>query len=238
MPGLLSCCVEDRRARRAKRQAIVAFLQVPSDKDVDDYESLGDLAVEVTEEMREQLLDLRGYMKKTLPAYMVPSLYVPMANAKNVAQKMERKVLQQWLEKQPVDRLEMWSLGSGKAKTMPAEEKDVQMQALWVEVLGILAEDIGVDDSFFAVGGDSIGKTLSQLVLLPGRFALPSRSVKWPTNYFVRCHDPDVSRPGVGLLSPRRGHLEDAHPLWMASAAEISTRRRGHRSSSVRASRE
>lgn len=160
MRSLLSCCVEIAEPEaRQKRQAIVAFLQVPSDEDKDNYESLNELAVDMTDKLREQLLDLRTYVQKMLPAYMVPSLYVPMSKLpQNVSQKMERKVIQRWLEKQPSDLLELWSLGSGKVKTMPTEDKDVRMQALWVEVLGAMPEDVGVDDNFFAVGGDSIGK--------------------------------------------------------------------------------
>ncbi|EUC39879.1 hypothetical protein COCMIDRAFT_41693 [Bipolaris oryzae ATCC 44560] len=83
-----------------------------------------------------------------LPAYMVPqTITVLDAMPMNQNGKVDRKALAERIEVQNSHRESTQQLMSAGEKTM---------QQLWAQVLGINAETIGLDDSFFRLGGDSI----------------------------------------------------------------------------------
>jgi amino acid adenylation domain-containing protein len=94
---------------------------------------------------QQQLLAM---LQAQLPAYMVPQA-ITVLDAMPVTQngKVDRKALEQRVQterssKAPVQQ----SLSDG----------ELRMQKLWAGVLGVAANSIGLDDSFFRLGGDSI----------------------------------------------------------------------------------
>jgi amino acid adenylation domain-containing protein len=90
--------------------------------------------------------DLRRFIQRTLPAYMVPAAFVAIAAMPLTANgKIDRKRLPapQWTD---VDQEE--------PGTPPATALETQLAAIWSEVLGIA--DLTVERNFFELGGDSI----------------------------------------------------------------------------------
>ncbi|WP_108661739.1 non-ribosomal peptide synthetase [Acuticoccus kandeliae] len=89
--------------------------------------------------------DLRARLERTLPAYMVPSAFVP-------------------LERMPVNTSGKIDLGAlppptssaapNAATAVPDDDVAARVLAIWRSVLR--SDAIGVDDDFFSVGGDSI----------------------------------------------------------------------------------
>ncbi|HEY2723642.1 MAG TPA: amino acid adenylation domain-containing protein, partial [Pseudonocardiaceae bacterium] len=88
---------------------------------------------------------VRGLLKQQLPDYLVPSAFVVLdAIPLTASGKVDRRALPA-----PGDRA---TAESGYvAPRTPVEE---QLARLWAEVLGV--ERVGVEDNFFALGGDSI----------------------------------------------------------------------------------
>ncbi|EGO65810.1 non-ribosomal peptide synthetase [Acetonema longum] len=89
--------------------------------------------------------ELREYLLKELPEYMVPPYFVQLDNMPLTPNgKIDRKALPE-----PAGR------GiAGESYTAPRNDTDRRIQAVWQEILGI--ETIGIEDNFFMLGGNSI----------------------------------------------------------------------------------
>ncbi|MFG3052246.1 non-ribosomal peptide synthetase [Kitasatospora sp. NPDC048239] len=86
---------------------------------------------------------LRAHAVELLPAYMVPTAFVAVpALPLTPNGKLDRRALPE-----PV-------AGSGTARRAPLTERQRELQALFAEVLE--APEIGIDDSFFEAGGQSL----------------------------------------------------------------------------------
>jgi non-ribosomal peptide synthase protein (TIGR01720 family) len=86
---------------------------------------------------------LRAYLNDRLPAYLVPAAYVGLsALPLNANGKLDRRALPA-----PV-------LSGEAAGRTPRTPRETVLCGLFAEVLGV--ERVGIDDSFFALGGDSI----------------------------------------------------------------------------------
>lgn len=99
------------------------------------------LKVKIADELRESVME-------RLPAYMVPQTIKILEKMPiNANGKVDRKALTESISTQMVAQ---------GPKRQPTKEIEQQMQKLWAQVLNIDASIIGLDDSFFQLGGDSI----------------------------------------------------------------------------------
>ena len=93
---------------------------------------------------------LRRFLEERLPAAMIPAAFVPIAALPlNSNGKVDRRAL---AESGPLPGADRPELEEAFAPPEGAEEE--LLAAAWAQVLGI--ERVGVDDNFFALGGDSI----------------------------------------------------------------------------------
>ncbi len=87
--------------------------------------------------------DLKAYIGKILPDYMIPAYFVFLDNFPlNPSGKIDRKILPD-----PVQKSEM-------PYAPPVTEMEKTLADIWMMVLG--RKEIGIHDNFFAIGGDSI----------------------------------------------------------------------------------
>ncbi|MFJ4474305.1 non-ribosomal peptide synthase/polyketide synthase [Streptomyces xanthochromogenes] len=89
--------------------------------------------------------DLREHLGEMLPPHMVPSLFVPLDRLPLTPNgKLDRRAL-------PAPGP---ARSTGRQYREPRTDTERRVARIWSDVLGIT--DIGVDDNFFALGGDSI----------------------------------------------------------------------------------
>ncbi|WP_165760205.1 AMP-binding enzyme, partial [Niastella populi] len=105
-----------------------------------------ELVAYVTANSAQNTSDLRGFLKEMLPAYMLPAYFVQIeampltANGK--------------IDKKSLSNVEGPGLSSGVAYVAPGTEQEKVLALVWSDVLK--REGIGIRDSFYNLGGDSI----------------------------------------------------------------------------------
>ncbi|AKT40595.1 non-ribosomal peptide synthetase [Chondromyces crocatus] len=90
--------------------------------------------------------ELRRYLQDKLPAYMVPTVLIPLPALPLTSNgKLDRRAL-------PAPDIERRSRAS--TYVAPRNAREETLVAIWSKVLGV--DPIGVEDNFFELGGDSI----------------------------------------------------------------------------------
>ncbi|GAA4791374.1 non-ribosomal peptide synthase/polyketide synthase [Streptomyces ziwulingensis] len=90
--------------------------------------------------------DLRAHLQRLLPAHMVPAAYVPLTALPLTANgKLDRRAL-------PAPGPD--GFAAGPDRTAPRTPAERAVAAAWTDVLA--TDEVGADDDFFALGGDSI----------------------------------------------------------------------------------
>jgi hypothetical protein len=95
-------------------------------------------------------------LRQLVPDYMVPSLFLEVRKIpRTSSDKADRKLLREHAAALSGEQIqELSDFVSNKRKPSTAKEKAVQ--SLWAEIFKIPLEQIGIDDDFFHMGGDSI----------------------------------------------------------------------------------
>ncbi|MER7860340.1 non-ribosomal peptide synthase/polyketide synthase [Amycolatopsis japonica] len=124
-------------ARPEVAEAVVTARSGSGRKHLVAYVVAADESTVDTEALRESL-------GRTLPDYLVPSAFVVLdALPLNANGKVDRRAL-------PEPSFEPASSG----RTAPRTEREAVLAGIWADVLGL--DRVGVEDNFFALGGDSI----------------------------------------------------------------------------------
>jgi amino acid adenylation domain-containing protein len=151
----------------AGNQTLAAFIDLGMSDSGDD--STECIATLLTDELQSHFIRLQTTLSGLLPSYMVPSMYITMRKMPQLPSgKLDRKVLRQVAAELPEAQLVRYSLAA-EDKRAPSTPMEKQLQALWTEVLGVT--EIGADDSFFRLGGDSI--TAMRLVTAAHAVGIP-----------------------------------------------------------------
>lgn len=97
-------------------------------------------------------------LSASLPQYMVPSAFIPVAAAEHtVTGKADRNKLRERAKSMPRAQIIFASsLKEAIERRMPSTEMERKMCFLWAEVLGADSSAIRADDTFIEHGGDSI----------------------------------------------------------------------------------
>ncbi|HEX3044130.1 MAG TPA: non-ribosomal peptide synthetase [Bacillota bacterium] len=93
--------------------------------------------------------ELKDYLLKSLPSYMIPSYFVQMDQLPlTLSGKIDRKALPK-----PQKHIKR-----NTAYIEPQNEAEIKIAGIWQSLLGV--EKVGIGDSFFELGGDSLKATL------------------------------------------------------------------------------
>ncbi|KAL3473273.1 hypothetical protein BJX99DRAFT_261462 [Aspergillus californicus] len=101
--------------------------------------------------------DVEDRLREHLPSYMVPSVFFTVSKLPiGPTGKRDRNHLRNMASSFSAEQLaEMRTMGRGP-KRQPTGELERQMQGIWAQVLNMKPTSIGIDDSFFQLGGTSI----------------------------------------------------------------------------------
>ena len=89
--------------------------------------------------------EIRTYLERELPQYMIPAIFMELDELPLTANgKVDRKVL---------PKPDLTKIAERRYKE-PRNETEKRLEAIWEEVLG--CEKIGIDENFFELGGNSI----------------------------------------------------------------------------------
>jgi amino acid adenylation domain-containing protein/non-ribosomal peptide synthase protein (TIGR01720 family) len=109
------------------------------------------------EKVQEMLPHSQSKIAEKLPLYMVPAVYLHVSKMPTtVSGKLDRKSLRQMVSQLPSVSVAKLRHMHGP-KRSPSTETEKSLATLWSRILSIETELIGVDDSFFRLGGDSVG---------------------------------------------------------------------------------
>ncbi|PHH75682.1 hypothetical protein CDD82_4328 [Ophiocordyceps australis] len=165
----------------AGQQRLVAFVTVPASQDTSkstlttsqDQESNGTWTATTSQDDDDKPddrllflpptqahLDLihavLEHVKNRLPSYMVPHVVIPLSHTPlSITGKINRRLLRQKAAALSLSEIEQYQ-PSLAAKRPPGSESEAVLQRVVAEVLKLHASDVGIDDSFFRLGGDSI----------------------------------------------------------------------------------
>ncbi len=129
----------------ARHPAVAACVVVARDSDAGEKFLVAYVVDRVREEESDTAGDHRAFLRERLPETMIPSAFVRLeALPLNANGKVDKKAL-------PAP-----DLVSRSASSFVAPENDLQRRVseIWCHVLGL--ERIGIDDSFFDIGGHSL----------------------------------------------------------------------------------
>ncbi|EAW07086.1 nonribosomal peptide synthetase fmqA [Aspergillus clavatus NRRL 1] len=124
----------------------------------------GDLLLETPPpSFHEQAAAAHGRLCDSMPRFMVPEVFLPVrALPQSAAGKLDRRRLRDLARTCSPEQLALYRSDVATQKRAPTSESERAMQAVWSHVLNHPLEEIGVDDNFYHLGGDSI--TAMQIV--------------------------------------------------------------------------
>ncbi|PLB51476.1 nonribosomal peptide synthetase [Aspergillus steynii IBT 23096] len=105
-------------------------------------------------------------VRGSVPAYMVPAVFLPVANIPRTAGgKVDRRCLRDAVAGLSPADLQMYKAGSRHEHRPPSNAREEAIRCVLARVLNKDPDVIGMDDSFFHLGGDSITamRMISQL---------------------------------------------------------------------------
>ncbi|KAL2864077.1 uncharacterized protein BJX67DRAFT_384078 [Aspergillus lucknowensis] len=154
-PQVLQVAVDALKPEHANgRQILSAFLEFKVDEGSEEFQDENSFLRAMNDKHREAMFEIEALLAQRLPPYMVPHLWFPLVTMpKSASGKTDRKVLKQLGNGLSKTELQQYSLASGGklALESPMEKK---IADLWKDLFGV--PNIGSNDNFFRIGGDSI----------------------------------------------------------------------------------
>ncbi|TVY84950.1 Nonribosomal peptide synthetase [Lachnellula suecica] len=115
------------------------------------------VAIAADDAMLLEHIALQNVLKARLPGFMVPSMFIPIAEIPRTRNgKFDRKRLHEEVLSLSEGQITQYSL-QNVGKRLPATPSEINLQALWSEVLVRPTKSFSLDDDFFRAGGDSLG---------------------------------------------------------------------------------
>ena len=150
------------RSTAGRDAFLIAFLHLPQRVAERADTSTGLFS---TINIKALVAEIRSRLSQTLPPHMIPTLFIPLNQLpKLVSGKIDRKTLRSAAGQLTEEAISAYKVDQSTEKRQPSTQEEATMQQLWSTVLGLPEADVGMDDNFVTLGGDSI--TAIKLVAL------------------------------------------------------------------------
>lgn len=149
--GYKDVIVEAIAADRPSK-SLVAFILAE-----DVPEDFTELFLPADVDVKNQIATTKSLLRGKLPSYMIPEAYVFISRIPStMSGKADRKGLREQFELLPRGQRNAYFGLENKEKAMPITSAEVQMRRLWAEVLNLDLHEVGIDDDWISLGGDSL----------------------------------------------------------------------------------
>ncbi|RMI95398.1 hypothetical protein CDV36_016413, partial [Fusarium kuroshium] len=137
------------------RKSLACFVCADADVSLPDS-SHESIILDIDDAFRALSKALERDLSIVVPAYMVPSMWLPIRKMPlTPSGKLDRRSLRLLAQAVPTALMSSYKLAS-KSGRAPSSEAEKQLASMWAHVLNIDLASIGVEDHFFRLGGDSI----------------------------------------------------------------------------------
>ncbi|KAH8647274.1 hypothetical protein BX600DRAFT_532767 [Xylariales sp. PMI_506] len=104
---------------------------------------------------QEVVANLEHSLAEVLPQYMIPSVYLPVCQIPTTpSAKTDKRRLRDFAQDVMKDAASVRA--AAKSKKQPASDIERDLQTVWAQVLNHPVSQIGIEDTFMSLGGDSI----------------------------------------------------------------------------------
>lgn len=135
---------------------LVAFIPTPQEKTVNGHVNPDSIISPPSESHVTSIAGLEDRLADFLPMHMIPGTYLPVYDIpKMPSGKADRKALIRNASELTYRQMAEYS-GAVQEVRPPTTEMQLIMQQLWSECLKMPAAEIGLNDNFIRLGGDSI----------------------------------------------------------------------------------
>lgn len=126
----------------------------------------------------ERTKGLRTDLGSVLPAFQIPSFFVPLTSMPlNASAKTDRKRLRALVAELGFSSLARFSLSTKRDVQPPQTKTEKLLHKMWCTVLGLAPEDFGVEAEFFECGGDSIAAMKMASLARAGQVSLAVQDI-------------------------------------------------------------
>ncbi|KAH1344162.1 hypothetical protein KXV68_000815 [Aspergillus fumigatus] len=204
-PGVIAVVAVEMVSFTPATQTLVAFVVVEEHVD-----TTGDILAAPTQEFTGQVAVAQARLREAIPAFMVPEIFIPLlVLPQSASGKTDRRRLRSIATACTREKLAAYGAVGTGTKREPTSVAEREMQAIWAQALNLPLAEIGMDDSFYQLGGDSI--TAMQVVA-----HARSKGLAVTMDSILRLKSISKIMSHESSLSPAIVHIDEEEDVWFA----------------------
>lgn len=149
---------------RTKIKTLAVYFDAPTNGNINramltksDGSPADELLVPMTDEIRVMAKSMETYLATVVPTYMIPHLFIPVTNLPfTTSGKLDRNRIRNMTHELSKETTKAYRLTGSSVRRGGASGTAGKLQKMWETVLGLGAGSVGLEDSFFRLGGDSL----------------------------------------------------------------------------------
>ncbi|KAI9902278.1 hypothetical protein N3K66_001630 [Trichothecium roseum] len=143
---------------KAGTKALAVFFTPAEATEVEDVSDVADILLPMSSHAIDLAKSLKTALGGVLPSYMIPTIYIPITKMPwTLAGKLDRQRLKSIVPGITLPQLAPYKLAGSIQKRSPTTLMQRKLQKAWGKILSLEEDTISNDDSFFRLGGDSVG---------------------------------------------------------------------------------